>query len=169
MIYRQTALKETDFSFKSHKVTWDLKVFEKKMMSLAIGCEWNWKIVISPIDGNGNGWFVYSKSRTGKTRSRVSVIGLLRNPPWLWNPVQTSPEVQNRGISGPTKRTPVLQNLKRKGRVNSWHGPKSADPCSSPVERVSHTTENFHCMWSINSLIPCGKKQVSVPYCFFFI
>ena len=36
------------------------------------------------------------------------------NPPWLWNPGQTSPEVQNRGISGPTKRTCVLQNLKKK-------------------------------------------------------
>ena len=34
----------------------------------------------------------------------------VRDPPWLWNPVQTSPEVQNRGISGPTKRTHVLQN-----------------------------------------------------------
>ena len=27
-----------------------------------------------------------------------------RDPPWLWNPVQTSPEVQNRGISGPHKK-----------------------------------------------------------------
>ena len=36
------------------------------------------------------------------------------NPPWLWNPGQTSPEVQNRGISGPTKRTYVLQKLKKK-------------------------------------------------------
>ena len=34
-----------------------------------------------------------------------------RNPPWLWNPWQTSPEVQNRGISGPTKRTCVLQKF----------------------------------------------------------
>ena len=36
------------------------------------------------------------------------------NPPWLWNPGQTSPEVQNRGISGPTKRTCVLQKFKKK-------------------------------------------------------
>ena len=37
------------------------------------------------------------------------------NPPWLWNPGQTSPEVQNRGISGPAKRTCVLQkNFKKK-------------------------------------------------------
>ena len=33
----------------------------------------------------------------------------LRDPPWLWNSEQTSPEVQNRGISGPTKRTYALQ------------------------------------------------------------
>ena len=26
-----------------------------------------------------------------------------RDPPWLWNPGQTSPEVQNRGISAPRK------------------------------------------------------------------
>ena len=32
-----------------------------------------------------------------------------RDPPWLWNPGQTSPEVQNRGISGPMKRTYVLK------------------------------------------------------------
>ena len=30
------------------------------------------------------------------------------NPLWLWNSGQTSPEVKNRGISGPTKRTCVL-------------------------------------------------------------
>ena len=27
----------------------------------------------------------------------------VRDPPWLWNPGETSPEVQNRGISGPQK------------------------------------------------------------------
>ena len=37
-----------------------------------------------------------------------------RDPPWLWNPGETLPEVQNRGISGPTKRTCVLQKLKKK-------------------------------------------------------
>ena len=29
----------------------------------------------------------------------------------LWNPQETSPEVQNRGINGPTKRTCVLQKI----------------------------------------------------------
>ena len=32
-----------------------------------------------------------------------------RDPPWLWKLGQMSPEVQNGGISGPTKRTDVLQ------------------------------------------------------------
>ena len=34
-------------------------------------------------------------------------------PTLALNPEETSPEVQNRGISGPTKRTHVLQNLKK--------------------------------------------------------
>ena len=37
-----------------------------------------------------------------------------RNPPWLWNPGEMSPEVQNRGISGPTKRTYVLHTFGKK-------------------------------------------------------
>ena len=37
--------------------------------------------------------------------------GQLRDPSWLWNPGQTSPEVQKRGTSGPTKKTDVLQNV----------------------------------------------------------
>ena len=32
---------------------------------------------------------------------------------WLWNQEQTSPEVQNRNIRGSTKRTNVLQELKK--------------------------------------------------------
>ena len=38
---------------------------------------------------------------------------------WLWNPGQTSPEVQNRDISGPIKRTYVLQKLKKMFKVSS--------------------------------------------------
>ena len=33
-----------------------------------------------------------------------------RDPPWLWKSGQRSAEVRNRGISGPTKRTHVLQD-----------------------------------------------------------
>ena len=41
----------------------------------------------------------------------------LGNPLWLWIPGQTSPEVLNRGISGPTKRTSVLQKFIKKSDV----------------------------------------------------
>ena len=37
----------------------------------------------------------------------------VRDLPWFWNLGQMSPEVQNRGTSGFTKRTCVLQNLKK--------------------------------------------------------
>ena len=37
----------------------------------------------------------------------------VRNPPWSWNPGQTLPEVQNSGISSPTKRTCVLQIISK--------------------------------------------------------
>ena len=37
-----------------------------------------------------------------------------RDIPWFWNPGQTSPGVQNRGISSPTKRTHVLKTKNKK-------------------------------------------------------
>ena len=43
----------------------------------------------------------------------------VRDPPWLWNPGEMSSEVQNRGTSGPTKRTHVLQKLKKKSIIKS--------------------------------------------------
>ena len=39
-------------------------------------------------------------------------------PTLALNPEETSPEVQNRGISGPTKRTHVLQNFFKKKEIN---------------------------------------------------
>ena len=45
---------------------------------------------------------------------RLCQVRIRQNPLWLWNPEETSPEVQNRGISGPTKRTHVLQKFKKK-------------------------------------------------------
>ena len=39
---------------------------------------------------------------------------LSEDPPALLPPGQTSPEVQNSGINGPTKRTYVLQKFKKK-------------------------------------------------------
>ena len=38
----------------------------------------------------------------------------MKDVSWLWNPGQTSPEVLKRGISGPTKKTDVLQNFFKK-------------------------------------------------------
>ena len=40
------------------------------------------------------------------------------DPHWLWNPGQILPEDQNSGISGPTKRTDVLQKFKNKKAYN---------------------------------------------------
>ena len=41
---------------------------------------------------------------------------------WFWNPRKTSPEVQNRGISKPTKRTYILQEKfwKKRKTENYW-------------------------------------------------
>ena len=43
-----------------------------------------------------------------------------RNPPWLWNPGQTSSEVQNSSISGHTKETCVLQIFFKKKRSDRF-------------------------------------------------
>ena len=58
--------------------------------------------------------YTVSRCRTrGESDNHTSGKARKRDPPWLCNPGQTSPEVQNRGISGPTKRTYVLQKLKK--------------------------------------------------------
>ena len=51
-------------------------------------------------------WPLYSQDHTSEIACKGS--------PWFWNPGQTSPEVQNRGISGPTKRTYVLKIFLKK-------------------------------------------------------
>ena len=43
-----------------------------------------------------------------------------RDPLWLSNPEQMLPEVQNRGVSGPTKRTYVLLIGGFRGCIPSW-------------------------------------------------
>ena len=45
------------------------------------------------------------------------------DPPWLWNPEQMSPEVQNRGISGPTKGLLSSKNFKKKLQYDMYFGP----------------------------------------------
>ena len=78
VICKQTALKGTDFSFKSDEMTWDLKDYEKELTSLAIGCHRNWKISCFPSDFCAYGWFVYPKSRWAEPVLARCMIGLIR-------------------------------------------------------------------------------------------
>ena len=58
-----------------------------------------------------------------------------RDPPWLSNPGETSPEVQNRGISGPTKMTYVLKKLFKK---KEWETSMSTQFTSPFTENWTH-------------------------------
>ena len=62
-----------------------------------------------------------------------------RNPPWLWNLGQMSLEVQNRDISGPMKRTYVLQtkNLKKHLGFNYCSNTKFMFVSQGPFENLS--------------------------------
>ena len=40
-------------------------------------------------------------------------VWIRQNPPWLWNPEETSPEVWNRGISGPENGHVSNKNFKK--------------------------------------------------------
>ena len=78
------------------------------------------------VDCKGSGCHAdpYTVSRChtrGESEDNSGKKAHKRDPPWLWNPVQMSPEVQNRGISGPTKRTYVLQKLKKKQHTTNHH------------------------------------------------
>ena len=46
------------------------------------------------------------------------------NSPWLWTPEQTSPKVQNRDISGPTKKdlcpTKIFKKKKKTIKIQKW-------------------------------------------------
>ena len=57
--------------------------------------EWDWP---------SRGWqMLHQRWIWGIARRQESMqVG---DPPWLWNAGQVSPEVQNRGISGPTEKT----------------------------------------------------------------
>ena len=61
-----------------------------------------------------------------------------RDPPWFWNSGWTSPEAQNRGISGPMKRTWDLQKKFSKKKV-------------------------FRCSISTCSLLTCAKLATPLP------
>ena len=68
-----------------------------------------------------------------------------RDPSWLWNPGQTSSEVQNRDISDPTKRTYVLQFVFFKKRIFFGNGLQMLTPYHLNVEiwkKIIGTKEN---------------------------
>ena len=52
-----------------------------------------------------------ARSKQGSTQAR--------DLPWFWNSRQTSPEVRNKGISGPTKRNDVLKKVQKKKKVGN--------------------------------------------------
>ena len=43
-----------------------------------------------------------------------------QNPFWLWNPEETSPEIRNRGTSGPTKGHVSAKNVKKSFHHTPW-------------------------------------------------
>ena len=77
----------------------------------------------------------------------------VRDVPWLWNPVQTSPEVQNSGISGPMKKTYVLQIVFLKIGIRILH----QNSCNIFISSfIAHVLIHYwqicvlvHCIWCI--------------------
>ena len=61
--------------------------------------------------------YVEEMARLPEVNLREHVI---RTPPPSGNKAETSPEVQNRGLSGPAKRTHVLQKFLKKDLHYSW-------------------------------------------------
>ena len=76
------------------------------------------KHVCKYVDWNGSGamlTFIQSAGVAPEVNLRITQARQhAKDLSWLWNPGQTSAEVQNRGISGSIKRTYVTQNFFRK-------------------------------------------------------
>ena len=74
--------------------------------------------------GNFGGGGIDSNSQNEKIKESIARGRMqVKNPPWLWNPVQTSPEFQNKSISGPTIRTDIPQFFLKKKintRIDKW-------------------------------------------------
>ena len=74
-----------------------------------------------------------------------------RDPPRLWNPGEKSSEVQNRGISGPTKRTHVLQKFKKQKKKRSKNVSEFLW-CSVTCETLFISFESVRCMFQYLTL-----------------
>ena len=83
---------------------------------------------------------------------------------WLWNPEQTSPEVQNRRISGPTKRTDALQIFLQKDE--NWLCSQNLDLNPTYVETVgTHYEKNY----TMRSLSPSLLFVYWIKYLFILV
>ena len=72
----------------------------------------SWNYITKRTKGEHN----YRRKKSKLRSTQGDEAHKRRASSWLWNPGQTSPEVQNRDMSGLTKRTYVLQNFKKKLR-----------------------------------------------------
>ena len=83
-------------------------------------------------------------------------------PLWLWNPENTSQGVQNRGISGPTNRTYVLQNFFKKRKNNKpSHAVKSK---VSEGKRIKCLVLNSKCVHFFHTKFLHWTQLVSLQW-----
>ena len=77
----------------------------------------------------------------------------VRDPPWLWNPGQRSPEVQNSGISNSTKRTFVVQKHFKKLQRNKPNGKISNRGTAEIISINLRKIEKLLCSVSISAYL----------------
>ena len=70
---------------------------------------------------------------------RLRQVRIRQNLLWLWNPEETSPEVQNRGISGPTNGHVSNKKFKQKKKTPSpgQRPPWTEPPPPPAVNRIT--------------------------------
>ena len=105
----------------------------------------------------------------------------MRSPSWLWNPGKSSPKVQKRGISGPSKRIDVLPIIFKKKKTSEpcglWYGCYVVGNLSNDIvndtpfiikeKYTLHTTKSNKISFQVFSITTaklfknrCVKKQV---------
>ena len=94
----------------------------------------------------------------------ASAMRIRQNPLWLWNPEETSPEIQNRGTSGPKighvnvsdKKT--LKKKKKKMMAQHHHQHVHSLGLESNPGRIHRNVSRYHCAIRYVSLKNWGKK-----------
>ena len=88
-----------------------------------------------------------------------------RDLSWLWNPGQMSPEVQNRGISGSTKRTCVLQFFFLKVQC-LWYKQNVKKLCWNAVRNTHYQlNSSWHGNFLKCVLIGSIKRGLKMEHC----